>query len=604
MLTDLQDILDVLDRAATPAAYAKAARAIQRRESYQRVRIALLSSFTVDPLRPYLEVEVARQGLAADVYVAPFNTVAQELLDASSGCAKRAAEVVFVAQRLVDVCQPLAVDFLSLSTENIQTLAGRIVTDAVGMVEGFRRHSSAAVVVHNFALPRYAGLGIHEAMAASSQTGMIRALNTSLTAALTTIPGVWVLDYDRVAATVGYRHADNEKLDYLGRAPLSAPTLPELARVQAAFVQAILGRHAKCLVLDLDETLWGGVLGEAGPSGILIGDEYPGSVYRDFQRALRQLNRRGILLAINSKNNASDVEEAFRARPEMVLQLDHFAARRVNWQDKPANMREIADELNIGLDSLVFFDDNPAERARMRAVLPHVRTLEVPADPLGYVQTLDQSRAFDSLNFTDEDRRRGQMYRAQADRISLERSATSLEEFLQSLEMSVSVRAADESTLPRVTDLVQKTNQFNMTTRRHPAAALARMAADSRFGVLYLRLRDRFGDQGIVGVAVLEQQGSTAVIDTFLMSCRVIGRNVETAMLSAITEWAALRHLTALEGDVVRTTKNTPARDVYQRHGFSEVFSAGGSARWRLPLDRAGVAPPPHIAFEQPEFTR
>lgn len=596
MNRQLEQVLQSVDQRPTMAAYMQAAREVRLLDERLRsIQLSLLSTFTIDSLVPYLEVEAARKGFAADIYVGLFNAVRQELLNPNSGRLVHRSDVVFIAQHLSDVCPPLTNDYRMLDGTQLEQYIEKIISDIVATLKEFRKLSQAVVVVHNFALSAYPLLGIYEVMAQGSQTDAIRRLNATLVDAVRVVPAVYVLDYERLCADVGYRNWYDAKMWCLGRAPLSAQALPALARIQAAFVQAILGSPRKCLVLDLDNTLWGGVVGEDGLAGIKLGYTYPGNAFRHFQQVVLQLYRRGVLLAINSKNNQADVEEVFRSHPDMVLKLEHFASTRINWREKPENMLEIADEVNIGLDSLVFFDDSPVERALMRQALPQILTLEVPSDLLEYPQVLLESRAFDKLSFTDEDRRRGEMYREQVTRRQLEKSATSLQEFYSGLQMTVSICPVDEFAFPRVLDLVHKTNQFNLTTRRHSASQLMEMIADPKCGVFYLRVTDRFGDNGIVGVAIVQIQGGAAYIDTLLLSCRVIGRTVETAFLSILVDWARTRGVAEMEGEFIPTAKNAPAADFYARHGFTQVSTDGVGSRWRLMLDDVPFRWPAYI---------
>lgn len=595
-MKELDQVLQSVDERPTVAAYIQAAREVRLlHEQLCPVRLSLLATFTIDPLVPYLEVEGARKGFAADIYVGPFNAIRQELLNRSSGCFSHKPDIVFVAQLLGDVCPPLANAYPALDAVQVEQHVEEIISDVVATLQTFREHSRAAVVVHNFALSPYPLLGVYELMSQGSQTEAIRRLNAHLVNAVKAVPGVYVLDFERLCADVGYRNWHDDKMWYLGRASLSAQALPALARVQAAFVQAILGSPRKCLVLDLDNTLWGGVVGEDGIAGIKLGHTYPGNAFRHFQEVVLQLYHRGVLLAINSKNNQADVEEVFKSHPDMALRLEHFASTRINWREKPENMVEIAEELNIGLDSLVFFDDSPVERALMRQALPHVLTLEVPSDPLTYPQVLLESSAFDRLSFTDEDRRRGEMYRQQVARRQLEQSATSLQDFLASLLMAVSIHPVDQFVFPRVLDLIHKTNQFNLTSRRHSASQLEEMIADLTYGVFYLRVSDRFGDNGIVGVAIVKIRDTTAYIDTFLLSCRVIGRTVETAFLSFVVDWVRTGGVTEIEGEFIPTAKNAPAAEFYAQHGFTQVTCDDGGSQWRLVLDNVPFQWPTYI---------
>ena len=596
----LEQILRSVDERPTLAAYAQAAREIRSLgERLQPVRVSLLSTFTIDSLRPYLEVEAARLGFGANTYVGPFNSVRQELLNPSSGCLKHQPDIVFVAQLLCDVCPPLVNVFLALSETRIEQFVTEIISETVATLRSFRKFSQATVVLHNFALPPNPLLGIYEVMEQASQTSVIRQLNERLVEAVKTVPGVYLLDCDRLCAGVGYRNWHNDKMWYLGRAPLSASALSTLARAQTAFIQASLGRQRKCLVLDLDNTLWGGVIGEVGIAGIQLGHTYPGNVFRNLQETVLQLHHRGVLLAINSKNNQADAKEVFESHPDMVLKQEHFASTQINWRPKPENMSEIANELNIGLDSFVFLDDNPAERALMRKAFPEVLTLELPSDPLRYAEVLLESRAFDSLSFTREDRRRGEMYQEQKTREQLKLSSGSLQDFLSSLKMEVSIRPVDQFAFSRVLDLIQKTNQFNLTTRRHSAGELKEMLADPKWDAFYIRVADRFGDNGIVGAAVSRIQNGTAYLDTFLLSCRIIGRNVETAFLSFLVDWFKARGANVIEGEFIPTAKNSPAAEFFAGHGFKPAGANSTGSSWRLSLAEASFEWPDYIQMAE-----
>jgi len=595
-MTTPRDIIAAVDRQPTAAAYALAARQLRlSSESRRRVKLAMLSSFTIELLAPYLEVATARLDFAADIYVAPFDNVHQELLTSDSGCLRHEPEVVFVIQELASVCPEIVDEFLDLPADEIERMAGELVSSLRDSLSAFRRRSTAMLVVHNFALPTYPLLGVQEASVAGSQSDAIRMVNRRLAEAVRTIPGAYVLDFDRVTANVGYRNARDERLWHLARAPLSAALMRELAREQAAYVHALTGVQRKCLVLDLDNTLWGGVVGEAGADGIALGATYPGSAFRQFQQAVQQLSRRGVLLAINSKNNADEAGQIIRSHPGMVLRAADFAASRINWREKSQNMIELAEELNIGLESMVFVDDDPAERARMRQALPAVFTIEMPADPTRYAEALLDSRLFERVSLTDEDLRRTDMYREQRVREQARQASGTVEDFLKSLEMKVAIQPVDAASFPRVVDLLHKTNQFNLTSRRYPAAAVAEMMEDARHGVFHLHARDRFGDNGIVGVAIVERVNDVCRIDTLLLSCRVIGRSLETALLAYLAEWARGRGASVLEGEFVPTAKNAPAADVYRRHGFTRVNEDTETEWWRLPLSKSDCVCPAYI---------
>jgi FkbH-like protein len=592
----LADELDALDSRPTPAAYQALARQIaDLGDELRPLKVALLASFTIDSLVPYLRVEAARQGFNADVYVAPFNSVNQMLLDPDSPCARHRPDIVFITQLLSDVCPPVSDDYLSLDPEMVERLIEDTVDGCMSVVNAFVERTRATAIVSNVSLPPVSLLGVGEGMMDDSQTQAIRRMNARFVERARSMPGVYVQDLDRLSAEVGYSRWCDARMWSLARAPLSAFALPVLASSHAAFMRAAFAPPRKCLALDLDGTLWGGTLGEDGLSGIELGHTYPGNAFRRFQQTVLSLQRRGILLALVSKNDEEDVAEVFRSHPDMVLRPEHFSAMRINWRDKADNLEEIAAELNIGVDSLVFFDDSPAECALVRQRLPQVLTIHAPRDVLDYSQALARSRAFEQLTFTAEDRRRGEMYSQQAERGRHLPSASSLEAFLESLQMEAEIRPVDAFTLPRALALTQKTNQFNLTTRRYSGRELAETIEGAGRAAFSLRLTDRFGDNGIVGLAVVRVQCDIAEIEAFLLSCRVIGRGAETALLSYLAGWARERRLRALEGEFIPTARNAPAADCYLKHGFVHAGATAAGTRWRLSTIDADVPWPSTI---------
>jgi FkbH-like protein len=392
-------------------------------------------------------------------------------------------------------------------------------------------------------------------------------VNTAVAEICAGVPRCSVLDVARAAAETGLSRWRDDRLAFLAKAPWSGDALTAVAKLTARSLRATFTTPKKCLVLDMDNTLWGGVIGEAGMEGIQLGPDYPGNVFVDFQRRVLSLRDRGVLLAAASKNNAADVETVLAEHPSCVLKRADFAAFEVHWEDKATSLRRIAQSLNIGLDALVFMDDNPVERAWVREQLPEVTTIELPASPMGYWKALDDAACFDSLALTAEDRQRAVMYAGEARRQELQSSAGNLDEFLRSLDLVLTVGCVDETTLPRVAQLLGKTNQFNLTTRRHDEAAIRDMSAQGTG--LWVRVRDRFGDAGLVGVVIAVPDGDAWRVDTFLMSCRVIGRKVETVMLALLERVAALRGVPALTAEFIPTKKNQPAEKFLPEHGFT-----------------------------------
>jgi FkbH-like protein len=372
-----------------------------------------------------------------------------------------------------------------------------------------------------------------------------------------------------------------------------------LARV----IAADRGQSKKCLVLDLDNTLWHGVIGDDGLDGIVLGEGTAvGEAHLALQRYAKQLAARGVILAVCSKNDLATAEEVFRKHPEMALAREDIAAFVANWDDKAANLQAIARQLNIGLDSLVFVDDNPAERSRIRQALPAVAVPELPNDVADYVPCLAEAGYFESVRFTADDRQRGEQYQANAARETLRDAAGSIDDYLQALEMSMECGPFAPVDLPRVTQLINKTNQFNPTTRRHTADDVARFAAAPGHVTLQFRLRDRFGDNGLVSAMILvpdPEQTKGLVVDTWVMSCRVFGRQLETAAMNAAIDAARANGVTSIRADYFPTAKNGYVRDLFPRLGFAAAAppSPEGASSWILRVD-AYTPRPTHIAVK------
>jgi FkbH-like protein len=309
------------------------------------------------------------------------------------------------------------------------------------------------------------------------------------------------------------------------------------------------------------------------------------------------LYQRGIILAICSKNNPEDALGVLHEHPAMLLRPEHFAALRINWHDKVRNLREIAEELNIGTDALAFLDDNPAERERVQMEMPEVHVIQMPSNPMDYASALQRCPFFERLALSTEDRDRGQYYAGERQRKDLQQSARSLEDFYKSLHMEVEIAEVNAATLARVAQLTRKTNQFNLTTRRYTEQQMSALAQDPHWRVYSLRVRDRFGDNGLVGVAMAERKEDVVEIDNFLLSCRVIGRTIETALLARLAEVARKEGARTLRGRFVPTPKNLPAKDFLPTHGFKLVAETEGTTSWEFDLTSKSISCPEWIEW-------
>ncbi|MCW3059420.1 MAG: hypothetical protein JWQ02_1241 [Capsulimonas sp.] len=540
------------------------------------LRIALTGTGTLNSLASHLRVACAGAGLHAPAYVSDFNQWAQDLLPPQSPLYDFQPDLIAISigtaelfPRTVSDSEATAEEIAAERTAGVNQIAELLAASA-------RSAPSATVVLHTFSVPDYSPFGILDAKTIGGQRDRIQAINARIVELVNErFPRTALLDQERVEARHGKDRVRDDRMWYMASMPFSDTFLPVIASEYLRIVKALKGLGRKCVVLDLDNTLWGGVIGEDGINNIKIGGQAaPGNAFRDFQRALLALRGRGIILAVCSKNNPDDVWPVFENHPDMVLRREHFAAVRINWSDKATNIAEIARELNIGLDSLVFLDDNPAERGLVRQQLPDVLTVELPKDPAFYTRTLLGLDVFDVLSLTEEDRKRAQQYQEQAERRQLEETATAkggdVTAYLRSLEIVAALSPATPFTVPRIAQLINKTNQFNMTTRRYTEQQVAAMSEDTAgWGVYSCTVLDRFGDSGLTGVALVRKGVDVWEIDSFLLSCRVLGRGVEDALLTYLLSEATSAGASTMRGLFAPTAKNAPAAGFYDKQGWT-----------------------------------
>jgi len=551
----------------------------------RRCRVALLCSFTIDLLPPILRAQCFGAAIDAQIYASPFNQCEQEIRDPHSGLARFQPDVIVIAT-----------DWRSLGLRDEEDTPGEIVRDRADRVEALwqeaRQRWGAAVIQCNYEVPPFDPLGHLSAALPGGRGRLLRAVNLALWQAAERNPGVVILDLDQVAARFGKDRWHDPVLWHTAKQYPSAEALPALGQQFTALLRAILGLNAKCLALDLDGVLWGGVIGEDGLAGIRLGGGPEGEAFVAFQRYLQSLARTGVLLAVCSKNNAEDALLPFRQHPEMVLREQDIAVFIANWKTKEENLRAIGAALNIGLDAMVFVDDNPAERARVRQILPEVEVIEMPADPALYVSACSRLGLFETLSITGEDRQRTASIRENAGRQALASSAGSVDDYLAQLEIKVRLAPFDEANLPRIVQLINKTNQFNLTTRRRTDAEVRALLTAGAY-TQAMRVADRFGDSGLTGVLIAILEGEGLRVDTWLMSCRVLGRRLEEVMFAALVRYAAGNHYAHILGEYIPTAKNSQVAGLYSRLGCVPAGQNGESRlfRWQM----GGTFSPPAI---------
>lgn len=563
------------------------------------VRVAILRNFTVESVIPVIAGEVALMGIHSHFYTGGFDTAAQDVFDNSSQLYSFQPDCIILAEWLESLAPQLTGRLLSLSAEQVEDEINRVLRSINEILVAIRKNLSVPILINNFPLPINLTLGILDAQSENFQTGAILRLNQRLQKMAQASSGLYVVDLMSLAARLGHDRAFDRRYWHIGRAPIARTALVALGQEYAKFIRALRGKSRKCLVVDCDNTLWGGVIGEDGMSGIKLGGTYPGSCYEAFQREILNLHDRGIVLAICSKNNEGDVIRALREHPEMKVRLEHFATWEINWDDKATNLQRIASRLNIGLDSLVFADDSQFECDLVKSTLPEVEVIHLGNEPSSFVDSLSKQGCFDSLTFSVEDRERTKMYRDEVRRKDIKELAGSLENYLQSLEMIATIGNAEELTIPRISQLTQKTNQFNLTSRRYSTGEIAALRDAPDSTVLCLKLRDRVSVLGIIGAAILKYRDSTAELDTFLLSCRAIGRGAEECLLAQCIETARAAGCTRIVGIYLPTKRNKLVAKFYQAHGFHLLAGSTTGESWELELNGPVLTAPAWIRLER-----
>ena len=551
------------------------------------IRLAILASSTVDQLLPAIRVAGLRRRLVIDIHTGTYGQHRQDLLDSTSPLHQFGPQLVLfsITAREAIAGVPLA----ATAGEADEAIARSV--DELRLLWGKARETLKATVIQQTFLdvtdPLFGG---YDRLVAAAPSRLVARLNDLVSQAAAS-DGVLLLDIARASERDGieawfdsgrWMHAKMEV------APQAAPLYGDLV---ARIVAAQRGLSKKCLVLDLDNTLWAGVIGDDGLEGIVLGEgSAAGEAHLALQRYALQLKARGVILAVCSKNDPTVAEAVFRDHPEMLLQRADIAAFVANWGDKAANLKTIAARLNIGLDSLVFVDDNPVERARVRESLPMVAVPELPEDAAYYVRCLANAGYFEAVSFTPDDQQRAGQYAANTEREALLGSSESMDDFLRGLRMSVVFGPVKTVDLSRVTQLINKTNQFNPTTRRCTAEEMEAIAQAPEMISLQFRLLDRFGDNGLISVLILRpdlEQEDVLQIDTWVMSCRVFGRELEFEAMNIAVETARRRGVRAFRANYIPTKKNGVISDLYPRLGFTRAnmqTPADGTIQWHLSL--------------------
>lgn len=574
--------LDVSQLAQMGRAVDKCRDDLVRSARLRSVKVAVAGTHTLDVIVGALAGTALRHGLLLDVLKVGYGQGAQALLNPQSDLADYRPDFVLVA---------LDEHALGLARPVLEEAAAKATVDAavdhvLALRDAALANFGATAIVQTIA-PRPEPLFGHRDIGQPGTVAwLIDRFNARLRETLCASDGLLV-DTAAIAGTVGLWRWHDPLRWHDAKLPFSLDAVPLFADHVCRVLAAARGLSRKCLVLDLDNTLWSGVIGDDGVEGIKLGQgSAAGEAHLAVQAFAADLRQRGIVLAVCSKNEEAAALLPFQRHDEMLLREDHIAVFVANWTDKASNLRHIAERLNIGVDALVFLDDNPAERAQVRRELPTVAVPEVGDEPSDYVRLLAMAGYFEAVGFAEEDRLRAEMYQQNAQRSGALQKIGNYDEYLASLEMTCTIRPFDELGRTRISQLVNKSNQFNLTTRRYTVADIAAFEADPEAFTLQVRLADRFGDNGIISVVIFRKGPEEWVCDTWLMSCRVLGRRVEEAVLATVAHAAIAAGASRLAGEYLPTAKNVLVEKHFEKLGFDFAGDLPeGGTRWVLALD-------------------
>jgi len=536
----------------------------------KKIKIAVMSSFTLNGLDETLRVKCSEIGVRCQSYVSGYNQYNQEFLNPQSNLYDFSPDITFL---ILDIRNFLGEIFhfpYKLSDKDRKLLVKDKTEELEKIINIFSENSKSKLIISNFSIPSYSPNGIMESKSKFGFHEMIDEINKSLREICKEKNSIYVYDFNNFVSKHGEKNIFDYRQFHVGDIQIIYNLIPILADDLMGYIKPLLGKNRKCIVLDLDNTLWGGVVGEDGFDGIELGHTPKGKAFVEFQKELLSLWNQGIILAINSKNNFDDAMKVIREHPNMVLQEKHFASLQINWNDKAQNIKEITNEINIGLDSIVFFDDDKLNQERIKQEFPQILTVDMSEDPSNYVPILKEINDFNVLQRTIEDTQRGEMYAQQRERKNFEKTVSNLDDFLKKLDIKVKMKKSNNFLIPRISQLTLKTNQFNLTTKRYQEEDIKKFSENENFKIGCAQVLDKFGDNGITGVYIVEKNKDFWLIDTFLLSCRIMGRGIENAILTEIIKDAKANGIREIRANFFPTEKNKPAENFLSDFGFKQ----------------------------------
>ena len=528
--------------------------------------LAILGNCATQHLAKAIKGYAYEEKIALTVFDADYNQIDAQVMDDSSELYQMTPDFT-----LFWLCTEKLYEAFCQST-NRSDFANQIIMYLEGYWNRVNQQYKTTILQFNFTQIDDRIFGNYGNKTQDSFLFQIRKLNYLLMEKCTQYKNVFIIDIDYLQQIYGEYGIKENKMYYIAKIPLSTKILPEVAKQTIDVIKAMKGKMKKCVILDLDNTLWGGVIGDDGLENIQIGELGLGHAFSEFQMWLKELQKRGIILAVCSKNEEETAKEPFLKHPEMVLHMEDIAMFVANWEDKASNIKRIQDTLNIGMDSIVFLDDNPFERNLVKSMIPDITVPNLPEDPSQYLNYVKSLNLFETSAYSETDKNRTKQYQEEMGRVNLQKQFSSYSEYLESLEMVAEAKPFDKFHFSRIAQLTQRSNQFNLRTIRYTEQEIEQLAKEKEYLTLYFTLKDKFGDYGLISVVIMDKQPeNTLFISEWVMSCRVLKRSMEEFILDEIIRTAEEHGFDKVTGEYIRTPKNNMVSELYKKMGFHEV---------------------------------
>lgn len=534
----------------------------------KEIKLAIMGNCATQMLATGIKGYAALENINLTVLDTDYNQIDAQLLDENSETFEFEPDNI-----LIYICsEKLYEEFLELPAFAKRTFADDIMQKILSYWNRINAVRKCNIIQFNFVEIDDRAYGNYSSKLDASFIWQIRKLNYLLQESAAKYSNAYMIDLASIQNRFGRNNTISNEVYFTAKITLAFDIIPYVAKNVTDVISSMQGKVKKCVVLDLDNTLWGGVIGDDGLGNIEIGELGRGHAFTDFQLWLKQLKDRGILLAVCSKNDEANAKEPFLKHPEMILKLDDISAFVANWEDKATNIKNIQQALNIGMDSFVFIDDNPFERNLVRTMIPEITVPEMPEDPAHYVDYLQGLNLFETISYSEEDAVRTQQYKSEFERQKMQTQFESIDEYLKNLEMIGEAKPFDELHFSRIAQLTQRSNQFNLRTIRYTESDIKNIAESDEYITRYYTLRDKFGDHGLVSVLIMKKiSEDTLFVDTWLMSCRVLKRGMEDFIINQMVSAAKNEGFTSIVGEYIPTNKNAMVRDIYEKMGFTRL---------------------------------